>query len=216
MSFGPWPVQDAISYMPEGAPILVDALPADGDVADRQDADDLVRQVLGHDPWHRDAGQAGQACLGPVGWEVVSRIAVDLASGAFGPRPAVLPRRGVGMGGGSPQVDLPRSQGISGGQRTWKQEIDEMNALLAECDAHNPCLRQQNQNFDSLSAGTRDQDWPELPEDDDEDDNHGLFYTSLGLVLNHCAHRTPYLVSPCRSQRGDSVGCGEGHRSWEV
>ena len=51
--------QDLVSYLPDGNVVEVDCV-GDVECEDSQDPDDLVRRVLGHDPWHRDAAQAGR------------------------------------------------------------------------------------------------------------------------------------------------------------
>ena len=62
--------QDLVSYLPDGTVVEVDCV-GDVECEDSQDPDDLVRRVLGHDPWHRDAAQAGRrtCSLGGGCWE---------------------------------------------------------------------------------------------------------------------------------------------------
>jgi hypothetical protein len=59
--------EDLMSYLPKDVHMEVTA-PTDAEYGDTQTPDELVRHVLGHDPWHRDAAalvQAGRMCSSP-------------------------------------------------------------------------------------------------------------------------------------------------------
>ena len=52
--------EDLLLYMPDGSGPSAIVVDSPDDNQDGQDPDDLVRHVLGHAPWHRDAAQAGR------------------------------------------------------------------------------------------------------------------------------------------------------------
>ena len=90
-AFPPPPAsQDLVLYMPDAsAPMSLQNMPVPvPEYEDAQDPDDLVRRILGHDPWHRDAGQAGGRSTQGAGIDSraagqVSKIRGDLVP-AFG------------------------------------------------------------------------------------------------------------------------------------